>query len=467
VKTSIRPNIVFEQTIIVHVVVFAIFASWALGGNVWWAKLPMCVWGSIGILLAIAYVIQHRSSWPVLVGNIYLFIPLVAFNILAIISTLNPNHREIILGGQNYLMKVSSITWLPSSARPHDTWLALWLFDGVYLSCFNLFVIIKRRRSLRTLIIVLAINAIVLSVIGSLQKFVGAKGPFFGMIPSPNSMFFSTFLYHNHWGPFIILLVAGCLGYTWHYLQRGAHEYRDFWHSPAFLVLVGIVILSATIPLSGSRSCTVLIILLLCAGLLHWGTRTINKNLAQRESIIPTMVGGGSVVILSIAAIVWSASPIIMQRFDQTTKQIDYLIQHGTFDDRFVVYRDVLAMTKDQPWFGWGMASFPYVFNEYNSQIHMIDNRYSKFYVDAHSDWLQSLSEHGIVGSLLLCMSGIFPILKACHRFCRGFFSRYLLFGCGLVLVQALYEFPFGNPAVVLVWWICYFSALRYPELDM
>ena len=42
----------------------------------------------------------------------------------------------------------------------------------------------------------------------------------------------------------------------------------------------------------------------------------------------------------------------------------------------------------------------------------------------------------------------------------------YLLGGCGLILVYAWVEFPFGNPAVVILWWICFFAAVRYSRLE-
>jgi hypothetical protein len=42
----------------------------------------------------------------------------------------------------------------------------------------------------------------------------------------------------------------------------------------------------------------------------------------------------------------------------------------------------------------------------------------------------------------------------------------YLFGGCGLLLLYAWIEFPFGNPAVVLIWWLCFFVAVRYVDLE-
>ncbi len=44
--------------------------------------------------------------------------------------------------------------------------------------------------------------------------------------------------------------------------------------------------------------------------------------------------------------------------------------------------------------------------------------------------------------------------------------AAYLLAGCALVLLYAWVEFPFGNAAVVLTWWLAYFCAVRYARLE-
>jgi hypothetical protein len=59
---------------------------------------------------------------------------------------------------------------------------------------------------------VLAGNAVLLAVFGTFQKLAGAKGLWFGLVASPQPRFFSTFVYHNHWGSFILLSTVVCPG---------------------------------------------------------------------------------------------------------------------------------------------------------------------------------------------------------------------------------------------------------------
>jgi len=88
------------------------------------------------------------------------------------------------------------------------------------------------------------------------------------------------------------------------------------------------------------------------------------------------------------------------------------------------------------------------------------------FYNDAHSDWLQALAEHGIVGSALLALTAIVPLLRLRRRHLGGPVPAYLLGGCTLLLVYAWIEFPFGNLAVVFTWWLCFFCAVHYARLQ-
>jgi O-antigen ligase len=88
-----------------------------------------------------------------------------------------------------------------------------------------------------------------------------------------------------------------------------------------------------------------------------------------------------------------------------------------------------------------------------------------RFYRDAHSDWLQSLAEHGFIGSALLALCALLPARHLRLRHLTSPLPAYLLAGCTLVLLYAWIEFPFGNLAVVLTWWLCFFSAVHYARL--
>jgi O-antigen ligase len=124
-------------------------------------------------------------------------------------------------------------------------------------------------------------------------------------------------------------------------------------------------------------------------------------------------------------------------------------------------------MAEDRLWFGWGMASYPYVFPIYNSQDYPnpVDNLQNNYH-DAHNDWLQSVAEHGLVGTAVAGLMALVPLALLRGRPRPSPFAGYLLAGCALIAAYAWIEFPFGNVAVVLGWWLCFFTAIGYARLD-
>jgi O-antigen ligase len=123
-------------------------------------------------------------------------------------------------------------------------------------------------------------------------------------------------------------------------------------------------------------------------------------------------------------------------------------------------------MAAEKPWFGWGLESYARVFRIFNTQRTTEVVFWIPFYAEAHNDWLQSLAEVGFVGTGLLVLLGVVPLWGLGRRALNSLLPRYLLTGCGLVLLYAWLEFPFANPAVVLLFCSCWYLAVRYLELD-
>jgi O-antigen ligase len=130
-----------------------------------------------------------------------------------------------------------------------------------------------------------------------------------------------------------------------------------------------------------------------------------------------------------------------------------------------VLYRDTWRMAMARPWFGWGMASYPHVFMLYNSQEPDPRDHLPRFYSAAHNDWLQALAEHGLAGTALLALCALAPLAGLRRPQIEHPIPLYLALGCAAILLYAWVEFPFGNVAVVLSWWLCFFSAIAYSRL--
>ena len=464
-STSERATGWLGHLVLGHFGILTVFTSWAFGGQAPWARDLLLVWGTLGIILFFVATgfsgpRQGLAPWPCL----RLLWPLLLFDVLVGLSCLNPGFREILRAGTPYyVLQTPPHAWLPSSARPGLSLRELWLFNAVVLSCCNLYLALPNRRSIRTALFIMAVNAVVLAVFGTFQKLVGAPGLWFGLVHSPNEHFFATFIYHNHWGAFTLLNLAVCLGLFFHHARRGG--YRDIWHSPVLAGATATLLLAVSVPLSASRSSSVLALLFLLAALVHILVRLIRRRRALNESASVPVTAIVLTTLLAALAIAWLGRSVIGQRARLTAEQFARIHSEETLNSRLTLYRDTWRMAMEKPWFGWGLESYAVVFRIFNSQ--RTAERWVPYYAEAHSDWLQSCAEVGLTGTALLVLLGLQPLLSIRWRRVGSVLPRYLLAGCGLLLLYAWVEFPFANPSVMIAFWACLFCAVRYAELNL
>lgn len=458
------PFTVLEIITLVHVGLLVIVAAWAFGGNADWSRRLLAWLGSLGALITLTALQSPEMRKEGRLRPLRWLWPLGIVNVLVVAATFNPSFREVVDGAKTFFVPTASNPHFPSSARPLLAYYQLWFFDGVYLSCFNLAFIVRQRRALRLLFLVLCANAVVLAVFGTVQKLVGASGLYFGLQKSPQIFFFSTFIYHNHWGAFVVLMTAASLGLIYHFVRR--RDSRGFFQSPAFGGLVGVLLLAASVPLSGSRSCTLLMALLLIIGFVHWIARLVRQRRAYRESsLVP--VGFSLAVFAGLAYFAYDIGrPMIERRLAATEQQVGRIRAQGGLGQRATLYRDTWRLAQAKPWFGWGMASYPTAFYTFNSQqVSPVDGLTTNYH-DAHSDWLQAVAEHGFVGGTFLALCALVPLFHRRRALAQSPLTAYLLLGCTLLLLYAWVEFPFGNGAVIITFWACFFCAIHYGRLD-
>ncbi|MEN9634989.1 MAG: hypothetical protein RL077_3393 [Verrucomicrobiota bacterium] len=451
-----------ERVTCAHVGFLLVGTTWAFGGQSDNAQLVISIWASLSLVITLAAQRRKLPSADDRRGPIRWLLPVIAFNAFVLLGCNNASFREVISDGSILLIHQGAKSSLPSSARPQLGLQALWLFDGLWLSCFNIALVIRQRRTLRHLLLLAVANAALLAIFGTVQKLGHATGIYFDAVPTSQSYFFASFVYHNHWGSFILLMLAAGIGLTWHYRHRS--DARDFFHTPAFAGLVVILLLAITLPLSGSRSTTMLASLFLLVALAHALSRFIRARRQSQESIFLPIIGIGAALIIAGGSTWFVAKDVVVARFSKSQEQFVEMQAIGGIGDRALLYHNTWRMAQEKPWFGWGMASFPHVFTLFNTRESRAD-RLPVFYHDAHNDWLQALAEHGFAGTTLLVLCALTPLWQLRRSLIRNRFTLYLLGSCLLLLFYAMMEFPFGNVAVVLSWWFCFFCAVHYARL--
>jgi len=462
-----------EHLTLLHLVVLLVATTWLFGGNAAWAKPYLAAWASLSIPLLVLHLREganrRLSHSPPPHTFVLCLLPLLALNALVVTSLFFPGFRITFFEGESLYVSNRVSTWIPSAAYPPSVEIALWFFNGLYLSAFNLLLAPKSRRVLRRFFFIALSNALLLAVFGTFQKLAGAEGLFFGLVTSPQPRFFASFIYHNHWGAFCVLMLALALGLFAHYLRR--HLLCDLIRTPAMYVLAVVAATAITTPLSDSRSGTVLVLLALLVGTIHALTifwKRYDGPPARR--LLPSVLAA---IIFALLLFVGYdlAKPQITGRLRQTQSQLKgggktSIASRNPINHRLTLYRDTWHMARDRLPFGWGMASYPHTFHIYNTQPYNrgID-RVPQVYHDAHNDWLQTLAEFGLIGSSLISLCALGPIFAFRKRLRSNPISAYLFGGCALALLYAWVEFPFGNGAVRLSFWICLFAAIRYAHL--
>jgi O-antigen ligase len=454
-----RPTI--EMAVAAQAAVLMISVSWAFGGNADWVRTPISLLGTLGMVLTAGVIADPVGRGRILGGGLRWALPVAALNVLVLASCLTPGFRQVSFGLERMLMPVEMPWWRPSAARPELALRSLWLFDGIYFSCLNLALAVSRRRTLRIVLAIVVGNALVLAVFGTTQKLLGATGIYFGAVRSPQDYFFASFVYDNHWGAFMVLMIAACVGLTLRYAYGRRGE--GFFRGPSLVGLVAVLMLGLSVPLSGSRACTLLVGVVCCLALVK-GWPTILGAL-RHSGVRPGVVYGGTALLaILVAWAAWTvAGEVIESRAAKARAQVAAILAQGGLGTRAVLYRDTWRMARERPVFGWGMGSYPTVFALYNTQKPNRD-RLPVIYHDAHSDWLQSVAEIGFAGTALIGAAVLLPLTALCRRMLTPI-PYFLLSGCLLVALYSWVEFPFGNVAVTLAWWLCFFAAVQYARL--
>jgi len=239
---------------------------------------------------------------------------------------------------------------------------------------------------------------------------------------------------------------------------------EGFFHGPAFAGVVAVSLMAISIPLSGSRACTLQLALLLVIAIIN-GVPQISRALRLSGASPAAAKAAMILTCIVVGCGIWFvAGSVIQSRAVKTRDQVAAMWAQRGIGSRSILYHDTWRMARARPIYGWGMGSFPTIFFFYNTQESKID-RIPVVYHDAHSDWLQSVAEIGFAGTALIGCSVLLPA-RAIRRKKVTPIPYFIFTGLALVSAYAWVEFPFGNAAVVLAWWLCFFCAVQYLRLS-
>jgi O-antigen ligase len=342
-----------------------------------------------------------------------LFVPMAAFGLLIIVQILFRN-----------------------SAYLHDTISGAMLYVTYGLLCFLATQTLIRTAQARRIALMLALYGFALAAFALLQG-VSANGRiYWTRIPRMGGWIYGPYVNHNHYAGIMELLVPIPLIFS---LSRLVPERGRILAGIAAAIMIG------TIFLSGSRGGMIAIFaeLALLATVLFRQKRRVRIAIAA---------GAFAVVLVSLLS--WLGGKELTARVSSISSETRTEISGGM---RLSIDRDALQMFRRKPVLGWGLRTFPVVYPQFRSF-------YTNFFVnEAHNDYMQLLTEMGLLGFAVMLWFLIVLYRRALGKIgnwttqVTGAVTLACMLGVTGILVHSVFDFNLQIPANA-AWFYVYCS---------
>ena len=308
--------------------------------------------GSVGLML-----LWLRKQW--LDGEFSitwnpLFLPMAAFGLLILL--------QIAFG---------------LTAYRHDTISGALLYCPYAMLCFLAAQTLLRASQARQIAVMLGFYGFVIAAFALLQG-VAPNGKIYWIRHlSMGGAIYGPYVNHNHYAGLMELLLPVPLVLSFSRLL----EQKD-----RMAAGIAAAIMAATIFLSASRGGMIAVVVEL-AVLTVLVIRHKVPVSSQKKKIQFAVVGVFAVVLAGL--LWWLGGSQLTSRVSSIATETHTELSGGM---RLSIDRDALQMFRHKPIFGWGLGTFPTVYPQFRSF-------YTNFFVnEAHNDYLQLLSEMGLLG---------------------------------------------------------------------
>jgi O-antigen ligase len=465
-----------ETALLAVVAAHLVFLPWALGTMHVWSQ---CI--SFGFSVASFGLALLPRDYPgigdsglpfrVRMAPTLLRFPIFWLGCLFLLYTLvqgvNPSWEWARTAQGWWLQGVSHITWLPSGLRTPfaqgNPWRTMMIHGSAWMSACAVWTGFTRRKALRILLVILAVNGFLLAVLGLFQRAVGADR-IFGLWTPPADYFVSSFIYRNHAGAYfnMMLAITGALAF-WYYRRQIRRREPS---SPAVVFGFFSAVVAAIVLYSYSRGATILMI----ASLALVAAITAYSLIASRNSNQSplTAVFAGVIFFVVVGLILLGLNT---DRMAERMRGLEGEIATGRENIRIVLAKATLDMIQDRPVLGWGAGSYDYCLPGYQVRYPEIcvarDSHKRLFFEHAHDDYLEFLAEYGVVGCSLLLAGVCFYVFRLFRlRVWRNAAAGILSLGCLAIMIHAAIDFPFFNPAILITWCCLWPVLLRWLEIE-
>jgi O-antigen ligase len=322
---------------------------------------------------------------------------------------------------------------LRSSAYPHDTISGALLYCAYGMLCFLARQVLLRSSQARKLAMVLVVYGFVLAALALLQGIAPNGKLLWVRQPRLGGWIYGSYVNHNHYAGLMELLVPIPLVLTF---TRLAEERERIAAGIAAAVMTG------TIFLSGSRGG-------MLAMVVEFAILAV--LLTREKKHVRLAIGVGAFALVLVVLLTWLGGKELTARVSSISTEARTEISGGM---RLSIDRDAIRMFRNKPVLGWGLGTFPTVYPQFRSF-------YTNFFVNqAHNDYLQLLSEMGVLGFAAMLWF-LFVLYRSALRKIENWasdVSSAVTLACTLgftgILVHSFFDFNLQIPANAAIFYV-------------
>jgi O-antigen ligase len=185
--------------------------------------------------------------------------------------------------------------------------------------------------------------------------------------------------------------------------------------------------------------------------------------LSRQKKSMRIAIAAGAFAVVLVSLLIWLGGKELTTRVASISTEARGEISGGM---RFSIDRDAVRMFRQRPVLGWGLGTFPVVYPQFRSF-------YTNFFVnEAHNDYLQLLSEMGLLGFgtmiwfFVVLLRGIPRKIQHWPSNVSGAVTLACALGISGILVHSLIDFNLQIPANAALFYVFCTIAAAPPLLQ-
>ncbi|HEV7744018.1 MAG TPA: O-antigen ligase family protein [Pyrinomonadaceae bacterium] len=411
-----------------------ILSALAYGTVHYWA---LAIFFLAAVTILVLWLIDSWNLGTFRVSRNVLQLPVLGMFLLGVFQLLPLRHPEDI--GTHPIPLISSLSFDPYSTR-----LVLVQTMALLIYFAAVLVFTDTPKRLRLLVRTIAVFGFFLAIFGLTQSFT-SPDKIYWMRELPQSQAFGPFINRHHFAGYMELALALPLGLV----LTGAIEKEK-----RFIYVFAAGLMAVALIMTNSRGGIISLLaeVLFLVATMGLRRRRHRKHKKTESEEGPTRIRSAAMKAgLALALIVaLFGGVVLLGGEDALTRVVGSVNTDDPTTGRAHFWSVTVDIIKTHPWLGTGLGAFGVVYTGYDSRNGMYRLE------QAHNDYLQTLSDGGVIGALL----GLFFVVNLfrmgfTRRSSRDDFRRGVatgaMAGCFAVLVHSFFDFTLHTPANALL----------------